>query len=321
MTEPERWALDRRRSALTAADGHVIHVTRWLPASGGSASVVVQVLHGLGEHSRRYQRFAAACCRRGFAVIAHDHRGHGLHCGATNLGHFADSKGWDAVVEDAIAVQRFACRTWPGTPIVLLGHSMGSYIAQSVMAREPDLIKALILSASTFTPRLQLRLARLLARLAVRLFGGREKSPLLNRLGFGDFNRRFAPNRTTFDWLSRDSAEVDRYIADPFCGFALSNLLWQDLTGGLLEITSLRTLRRVPSTLPILITGGERDPVGGKRGQIRLASAYRRTGHTDVTLMLYPGGRHEMLNETNREEFTRDVLEWIDRAVSSRRRP
>jgi alpha-beta hydrolase superfamily lysophospholipase len=306
MTETEQ-------PVVTAADGRRIQVRLWVPSTEAKASVVVQLLHGLSEHLGRYQRFAVACRDRGFAVIGHDHRGHGPSCDALHLGHFADRNGWDKVVNDAIAVQRFARKTWPDTPIVLLGHSMGSFVAQSVAAREPDAIKALILSASTFSPRMQVLSGRLLARLVMLRFGGRGKSPLLNRLGFGSFNKRCAPTRTDFDWLSRDAAEVDRYIADPHCGMPLSNRLWHDLLGGLLEVTSFRTLRRIPMALPILITGGESDPVGGRRGQRMLAHAYRDTGHIDVTLKLYPEGRHEMLNEMNRDEFTRDLLQWIDR--------
>jgi alpha-beta hydrolase superfamily lysophospholipase len=310
MTETER-------PVVTAADDRRIRVARWVPSTEAKASVVVQLLHGLGEHLGRYQRFATACCDRGFAVIGHDHRGHGPGCDPQDLGHFADRNGWDKVVNDAIAVQRCARKTWPDIPIVLLGHSMGSFIAQSVAAREPDAIKALILSASTFSPRMQVLSGRLLARLIISRSGGRGKSPLLNRLGFGSFNQRFAPARTDFDWLSRDAAEVDQYIADPYCGMPLSNRLWYDLLGGLLEVTSFRTLRRIPTALPILITGGENDPVGGRRGQGMLASAYRSTGHLDVTLKLYPDGRHEMLNEMNRDEFTRDLLHWIERKRES----
>jgi alpha-beta hydrolase superfamily lysophospholipase len=304
-------------SIIDAADGHRIRVRLWVPSTGARVSVIVQVLHGLGEHIGRYERFAATCCERGFAVIGHDHRGHGPDCDPLHLGHFADRSGWHKVVDDAIAVQRFARKTWPETPIVLFGHSMGSFIAQSVAAREPGLIKALILSASTFSPRMQVRLARMLAMLLMAHSGSRGKSPVLNQLGFGNFNKRFAPTRTDFDWLSRDAAEVDKYIADPHCGMPLSNRLWHDLLGGLLEVTSLRTLRGISVTLPILITGGESDPVGGRRGQGMLARAYRSTGHLDVTLKLYPEGRHEMLNEVNRDEFTQDVLHWIDRKRQS----
>jgi alpha-beta hydrolase superfamily lysophospholipase len=298
-------------ATLTTPDGHHVLVSQWQPPGGTAPAAVVQILHGLGEHLGRYERFAEACCEAGLAVIGHNHRGHGPHSVAADLGHFADRDGWNKVLGDAIEVQRFAGRTWEDKPVVLLGHSMGSYIAQSVAAREPDRLAALILSASTLSPRLQLRLARFLARLAIWRHGGRHRSAFLNRLGLGGFNKRFAPTRTDFDWLSRDEAEVDRYIADPLCGFMLSNQFWHDLLGGLLEISSPETLHRIPSALPILITGGEVDPVGGKRGMTQLMHAYERTGHQQLTLKMYPGGRHEMLNETNRGEFTQDLLQWI----------
>ena len=300
-------------ATLTASDGHRVLVTQWQPSGGAAPAAVVQILHGLGEHLGRYERFAEACCKAGLAVIGHNHRGHGPQAAVDELGHFADRDGWNKVVEDAIAVQEFARRSWADTPGVLLGHSMGSYIAQSVAARESNQLAALILSASTISPRLQLRSGRLLARLAIWRNGGRHRSEFLNRLGLGGFNNRFAPNRTNFDWLSRDDGEVDRYIADPLCGFKLSNRFWHDLLGGLLEISSPETLRRIPTNLPILITGGEVDPVGGKKGMTRLVQAFERTGHQQLTLKLYPGGRHEMLNETNREEFTRDLLQWIEK--------
>jgi alpha-beta hydrolase superfamily lysophospholipase len=296
---------------ITAADGHEIRITRWEPSGGARATV--QILHGLGEHVGRYQRFAARCCAHGFAVVGHDHRGHGPGCDPALAGHFADSGGWDKVVSDAIDVQRFALEAWHDSPIVLFGHSMGSFLAQSVAAREPGRIQALVLSGSTFGARMRLRTGRLLARLVTRQAGGRGKSPLLNRLGFASLNKRFAPNRTEFDWLSRDDAEVDRYVDDPHCGMPLTNRLWHDLLGGMLDVMSLDNLRRIPKWLPILITGGDSDPLGGRRGQTLLLRAYERSGHTDVSLKLYPGGRHEMLNEINRDEFTEDVLAWIDR--------
>lgn len=302
-------------TTLATSDGHRIKVTQWQPPGGAAPRAVVQILHGLGEHLGRYERFAGASCAAGLAVVGHNHRGHGKDCEPGRLGHFADRDGWNKVVEDAISVARFAGRTWVDTPIVLLGHSMGSYIAQSVAAREAERFKALVLSASTFSPRMQLRAGRMLARLFMLRHGARQRSAFLNRLGLGNFNRRFAPNRTEFDWLSRDADEVDRYIADPSCGFLLSNRFWHDLLGGLLEITSPKTLRRIPADLPVLITGGEADPVGGKTGMTRLAEAYERTGHRDVTLRMYPDGRHEMLNEINREAFTQDLLRWIDRSI------
>ena len=305
---------DACRPVVEAADGHRFELTLWQPPAKPAA--VVQILHGLSEHLGRYGRFAEACRARGFAVIGHNHRGHGPHCARDSLGHFADRHGWDKVVTDALAVQAFARRRWADLPGVLLfGHSMGSYIAQCAVAREPAGFSALALSGSTSSDRTQVRAGRWLARVAMLVSGGRRASPLLHELGFESFNKRFSPTRTGMDWLTRDEAEVDRNVADPLCGLSLSNRLWYDLLGGLLETTSKRTLRRIPGDLPILITGGEEDPVGGRRGMTQLAHAYERTGHANVTLKVWPQGRHEMLNEVEREAFTDFVLDWMAKAT------
>lgn len=306
MTEADA---DADGFVIEAVDGHVIRLTLREPSAAPSA--VVQLLHGLGEHLGRYDRFAEACRARGFAVIGHNHRGHGPHGVRGDPSHFADRDGWDKVVTDAIAVQRFARRRWPGRPLLLFGHSMGSYIGQCAVARDPEGFSALVLSGSTLSDRRQVRMGRWLARVVMLLRGGRHSSALLRKLGFENFNRRFAPNRTDFDWLSGDAVEVDRYVGDPLCGIPLSNRLWYDLLGGLLEVTSPETLRRIPAELPILITGGEKDPVGGRRGMTRLAKAYEATGHRQVTVKIWPEGRHEMLNEVEREAFTDFVLDWM----------
>ena len=140
-------------------------------------------------------------------------------------------------------------------------------------------------------------------------------SPLLDKIGFGDFNKRFEPARTELDWLSRDPAEVDKYVADPLCGGPYTIGLWLDLLGGLRSIATDDALRDIPADLPILITGGADDPVGGARGMQQLAARYTDTGHHQLETKIYPGGRHEMLNETNRDEFTADLLRWIKSAL------
>ena len=302
---------DCNRSLLTADDGHQILVDSWRAADNPNPDAVIQIFHGLGEHPARYERFAGLCVRRGFAVIAHAHRGHGENCEPGLLGHYADEDGWNKVVADALLVQERLLLQFAGVPVILLGHSMGSYVAQSFVMRHAGNVHALILSASTYSPRLRLRLGHVLAAIEVWRKGPAAKSELLNQAGFGDFNKRFAPNRTEFDWLSRDENEVDKYIADPLCGAASSNKLWRDLTGGMLEITSRNAIPRIPSDLPVLITGGSEDPVGGAEGMGRLAGMYRETGHDDVTLSVYEGGRHEMLNEIDRDQFSNDLLSWV----------
>jgi len=302
-----------QRQRLRAADNHEIHVQTWEP--GGEVSVVIQVLHGLGEHSDRYARFAATAVQRGFAVCVHDHRGHGD--ASPHPGYFAASEGWHAVVGDARLVNRFVDETYAGRPIVLLGHSMGSFIAQSYAMNYGSELAGLVLSGSTFSSRPALLLAYILARFEAWRVGRHLHSPLLDKLGFGSQNKPFEPARTEFDWLSRDEAEVDKYIADPLCGGPYTAGLWVDFLGGLIEITSDNALQRIPAGLPLLITGGELDPIGGDKGMGKLLQHYAQTGHQRLKARIYPEGRHEMLNETNRAEATSDWLDWIATATRS----
>ena len=253
---------------------------------------------------------AAAATARGFAVIAHDHRGHGAH--AENLGHFADNNGWQLLTDDGLLVNDMIGDQYPGLPIVLLGHSMGSYIAQYFSMQHDYRLTALVLSASTWPKKVQLILGRLIARFVTMRHGIRGNSELLHKLGFGAFNKSFEPSRTELDWLSRDTAEVDAYVSDPLCGGPYSCGLWLDLMGGLKAIASDHALRQIRDDLPILFTGGADDPVGGQKGITDLVMHYARSGHSSLSTKIYPDGRHEMFNETNRDEFTADVLEWIE---------
>jgi alpha-beta hydrolase superfamily lysophospholipase len=274
-------------------------------------------LHGLGEHSDRYARFAASAISRGFIVCIHDHRGHGSHC--DEPGHFADSGGWQKVVSDAELVNDFVQQQFAGTPIVLLGHSMGSYIAQTFAMQYGSRLSGLILSASTWPSRWQLTTAKLLARIEALRLGIRGKSELLGKLGFGNFNKPFEPARTKLDWLSRDEAEVDKYVSDPLCGGPPSCGLWLDLLGGLFDLASDTAVSRVPLDLPILITGGAHDPVGGDKGMTSLALHYAQTSHQRMKVKIYAEGRHEMLNEINRDEVTADWLDWVSVTTGSGR--
>lgn len=299
--------LHHEEQRLSAADGHEMRALSWCP--DGDASCVVQILHGLGEYSDRYGRFAEAATARGIAVVAHDHRGHGP--GAATPGHFANSGGWIKVANDVETVHSAIREQFDDAPIVMLGHSMGSYIAQYFAMHYGARLAGLILSASTWPSRVQLFPARVLAHIEKLRLGAGSSSELLYSLGFGNFNNRFKPARTAHDWLSRDEAEVDKYVADQLCGGPYSCALWLDLIGGLIEISSDHALSRIPSDLPILITGGSLDPVGGENGMGRLALHYAQTLHQHLTVKIYDGGRHEMLNEVNRDEVTADWLDWI----------
>ena len=295
------------RVTLQASDGHEIHVQVWTPAE--SARGVIQILHGLGEYGDRYARFAAAATAQGFAVGVHDHRGHGTY--SEHSGFFAAQDGWALLVTDALLVHEHLAQKFQGIPAILLGHSMGSYLAQNFAMNYGERLDALLLSSSTWAPRVRTMAGHLLARFECWRLGAHCNSALLDKLGFGNFNKRFAPARTELDWISRDSDEVDAYVADPLCGGPYTAGLWRDLTGGLLEIASDASLTRVPTSLPILISGGEEDPVGGERGMGKLAMHFAQTGHARLHVIVYPGGRHEMLNDINRDQVAADWLDWI----------
>ena len=294
-------------------DSHVIPIYSWNPS--GQVKAIIQILHGLGEHALRYHQVAKKFTENGYSVIIHNQRGHGETISPSDLGHFSDTLGWEKLISDCKAVQKYSLEKFPQIPLILLGHSMGSYIAQSFVMRHPKNINALILSASTWPQRKKLKLITTLAKFEIWRSGIRTKSELLNKLGFSDFNKSFSPNRTDFDWLSRDEQIVDDYMADPLCGFQSSNQLWLDLINGLIEISDKNSLKKIPSSLPILIAGGELDPVGGSTGLKQLTANYQQTNHNQVTLKIYSQARHEILNEINKDEVMENILSWISKYI------
>ena len=295
---------------LQSHDGTSLFVRRWLPDAEPTA--VVQIAHGMAEHSARYARFAQALTDAGYAVYADDHRGHGETAGGVDVGYFADAGGWDKVVEDLAAVTRRAREEQPGLPVVLFGHSMGSFLARAYAARHGGDLAALVVCGTAGDPGLLGKVGAGIAALEGRVRGRRHTSKLMNTLTFGQYNAKFKPQRTDFDWLSRDEAEVDKYIADPQCGAIFTSGFYSDLLGGLQQIQRDDLVARVPKNLPVLVISGDSDPVGGDgKGVKAVAAQLERVGVRDVTLKLYPGARHELLNETNRDEVTSDVLAWI----------
>lgn len=296
---------------LRASDGVDLHVHGFAPE--GAVSAVLQIAHGMSEHGARYSRLAERFTAAGFAVYAADQRGHGKSARGA-LGRMGGPDAWARAVSDQHALNRRVRELHPGLPLVLMGHSMGSFIVQELMWRHAEDADGVILSGSNGRPSPIARLGRFVTRLEAARLGGDEPSALVQRMSFGEFNRVFRPNRTDFDWLSRDEAEVDEYVADPLCGAPCSTHSWQSMLRALPALTAPTNLARIRRDLPVLIASGDRDPVGDfGAGARRLYDSYRGAGLEDVTLRLYPGARHEILNETNRERVEADLLEFAER--------
>ena len=292
--------------SFTDAGGIEISYRRWLPE--GELKAIVQIAHGASEHSARYDRFARFLAEHGYAVYADDHRGHGLTARVTGVGK-AGPGGWNAMVDDLRELADLARAEIADVPLVLFGHSMGSFLAQLFIQRYGSEIDGVVLSGSSGGLAAVADTVTLLETMPPD-----DPAPI-----FGPLNAPFEPARTPFDWLSRDEAEVDKYVADPMCGddHPLTIGFVVDMMRGGAEAWTPENEKRVPKDLPILLITGEADPVseGGKTVR-ELEARYRTNGVADVTGLYYPDGRHELLNETNRDDVQRDVLGWLDRVTA-----
>ena len=284
----------------------------WQPSTDPRA--IVLILHGLGEHASRYEHFAEFLVQHKFAVYAHDHRGHGQTAQSTGLhGHFADQDGWNLVVHDVRAHVEHIKQTFPTQKLILMGHSMGSFITQEFLIRHGTLIDGAILSGTSGKPGPMSILGKYIARVERRFQGAQGRAYISDFLSTYLFNRPFKPLRTSADWLSRCEENVDRYLNDSLCQFNSSTQLWIDLLEGVAACANTRRQECIPHSLPIYLFSGSEDPVSGMgQGVKDLVKAYRAAGLNAVTYRLYEGGRHEMLNEVNREEVYTDTLHWLD---------
>jgi len=302
------------RIVLTARDGLEVVVHRHEPDEGPVRGVL-NLAHGMADHARRYDHLAEALTKAGVAVYAEDHRGHGETAASEDdLGFLAPSHGWALMLDDLHRVTLRAAADHPDVPVVLLGHSMGSFLAQQYLFTFPDEVTAVVLSGSNGPEGPLVEAGAVVARIEERRLGSRGRSALLDRLVGGAYNARFAPTRTDFDWLTRDEAQVDAYVADPRCGFLLTTRFYRDLFAGVRVIGEVERVRSgARHDTPIYLFAGSEDPLGGAAGMDALLAHYEAAGMTAVDHRLYPGGRHEMLNEPEREEVIADLLAWLER--------
>jgi alpha-beta hydrolase superfamily lysophospholipase len=285
------------RFTYPAQDGVDIVGYRWDPA--GMPRGAVQLTHGMGEHVRRYGALARALTDRGLVIYGQDHRGHGATARSEEeLGQLGPD-GWTQLVDDVDLLVSLIRDQQPGLPLVLLGHSMGSFAVQQYLLKHSDRVDAVVLTGTTALDQLEPAL------------------DLDKPIDLAAFNAAFEPARTEFDWLSRDEAIVDAYIADPRCGFGIDVDAGKDMFAGARRMADPGQVTAIRPDLPLYFAAGELDPVNANLALLHvLVDRYRAAGLTDVTVRTYPGARHEILNETNRDEVVARILDWIDQVLS-----
>jgi alpha-beta hydrolase superfamily lysophospholipase len=290
---------------------------RHMPARG-QARGVVQINHGLAEHAARYERFAEFLAGRSYHVYAHDHRGHGATRAPGAIpGAFAGSGGAAKVIADVAAIHALIGERHPGLPVVTFGHSMGGLVALNFAQTHPLASAALAIWNSNFNAGPAGRAGQLLLRIEAFFKGSDTPSAILPRLTFQTWAKAMKDRRTDFDWLSRDAAEVDAYIADPLCGWDATVSMWRDVFELIYAGGRAENLARLPKSLPVHLIGGAEDPATDRGAAVTwLASRMKRAGLENVSAEVLPGTRHETLNEINRGDAMAEFAIWLDRSLA-----
>lgn len=273
---------------------------------------VLQLVHGMVEHIKRYDEFARFLNQAGYVVVGHDHVGHGdTVASPEEYGVFPDD--WQALVEDVHALKKEVSTRYPNIPYFIMGHSMGSYITRLYLAEYGEQLDGAIVMGTGQEPLLKTLLARGLVQGLTWLYGPLHRSQLVESLSTGAFNKQFAPNQTSVDWLTRDEQEREKYLQHPHHQFRPTLSMYRSLFTFAHYAAKETWIKRIPKELPLLIISGEKDPVGNAgKGVQRFYKQLKKQGHDLVTIILYPEARHELLNEYNKEEVMKDLLDWLD---------
>lgn len=290
-----------------------LHGMRWEPEDG-SVRAVLQICHGVAEHIARYDAFARYLNGLGIAVVGHDHLGHGLSLpeGGT-LVYFGEGNTWNTVVDDIYVLHQRIRLWYPDVPLCIMGHSMGSFLTRTYLIRYPGTVKAAVIMGTGWQPKAVIAGGMAVAKAVGAVVGENGTSDLVTNLAFGAYNKLFAPNRTSCDWLSADEDNVDAYMADPLCGADATVGLFRQMLLGIRFNQKLSNLRQMDPRIPVLFVAGEKDPVGDcGNGVRRTYQEFRRAGMQDCTLKLYPGLRHEILNEkAQQQQIFEDIGQWL----------
>lgn len=294
-----------------------VHAVRYSPDDTDSIRCIIQIVHGMAEYIERYEEFARFMTDRGFVVVGEDHLGHGKSVGKDGkYGYFCEQDPATVVVRDVHRLKKATAARYSGIPYVIMGHSMGSFITRNYLCHYGAGVDGAVIMGTGMQPQAVLALSKTVAALAEKIFGSGKEGKILDKLAFGSYNRHIADPRTPFDWLSRDRERVKQYINDPMCGFVFTINGFQTLFELISRLYRPENLERVPGNLPVLFISGDADPVGGYgKGVKKAYMSLRSAGLEDIRIKLYEGGRHELLNETNRQEVMQDIYNWIGKKI------
>lgn len=302
----------KREFTYPSKDGRTqIHAIEWIPE--GEVRGVVQIAHGMVEFIDRYDRFARVLAAQGFYVTGNDHLGHGKSVtGEEELGYFAQHDGNLCVIGDMHWLRKKTEKTYPDVPYFMFGHSMGSFLVRQYIEMYGEGLAGAVIMGTAYQPKQTLNAGILMTGVLEKMRGGHYRSNLVNNMALGSYNKSFEPAHTTADWLTRDEAVVDAYVAEPLCQFTFTVNGYNNLFRGMRFAQEAQNLAKIPKDLPILVLSGANDPVGNfGKGPEQVAQSYRETGIRDVTFKLYPEDRHELLNELDKENVDRDILSWL----------
>lgn len=304
--------MKREFSFLSANDKTKIHGILWIPE--GTVRGVVQLVHGMVEHIGRYEEFAVFLNRQGFAVIGHDHLGHGLSVDSPeDYGYFSDKMGQVALLKDIHRVTRMAGSRYPGLPLFVLGHSMGSFLLRRYLTVYGGEVDGAIIMGTGYEPLWAVRLGKVLAKTLKVLRGGHYRSKLVNGLALGSYVAKFGGRRRPGSWLSKNEENVKAYKEDPHCRFVFTVSAYYDFFCVLEDLARGKNFDRIPKNLSLFLVSGMDDALGGfTKNVLHVYNEYRELGIEDVDVQFYKDDRHEILNELDRELVYEDIRAWLE---------